>query len=239
MTLVRSAVLEARGLRKVYRRGPEEIHALRDVDVSIAPGEVVALVGPSGSGKTTLLNALVGWEPVDAGRLAWAGDGLGEGAGGLAWSELAIVPQSLGLMRELSVRENVLLAVKLDRGRGAEERAAQGRAADLLELLGLTDVADRLPSETSLGEQQRAALGRALVLGPRLLLADEPTSHQDGAWTKGVLSALRHASEGGTACLLATHHRATVRYADRVLAIRDGRVEEVDPADLTLQEDDL
>jgi len=234
MTVLTRAVIEARSLEKVYRRGPEEIHALRGVDVSVAAGEVVALVGPSGSGKTTLLNVLVGWEAADSGELDWGGKAYMGRAQRLAWSELAIVPQSLGLIAELSVRENVELALRLA-GAGREP----GPVEELLELLGLAPLAGRLPAETSLGEQQRTALARALVLGPRLLLADEPTSHQDGAWTRGVLGVLRRATEAGTACLLATHHRATVRYADRVLAMRDGAVSQVDAADLALEEDDL
>ncbi|MBA3728114.1 MAG: ATP-binding cassette domain-containing protein [Actinobacteria bacterium] len=223
-------VLEASNLSKMYRRGPEEIHALQGVDLFLSAGEVVALVGPSGCGKTTLLNILAGWEHPDTGEISWKGAPL-SAPEDLRWGELAIVPQSLGLIEELSVRENVELPVRLRKPRSG---AAGTDGIDVDRVLGdfgLSSLGERLPSETSLGEQQRTALARALVLSPRLLMADEPTGHQDVVWTRGVLRALRGAASEGTCCLVATHHRPIVRFADRVLAIRGGRVEAVDAAD--------
>jgi putative ABC transport system ATP-binding protein len=231
----RSPLLEARGLLKTYRRGPEEVHALVDVDLAIRSGEVVALVGPSGSGKTTLLNVLAGWERPEAGTVAWRGQTLSRPED-LPWRQVAIVPQSLGLIDELSVRENVELPLRLHRG----PNRSLGEWVDrLLGSFGLTQLADRLPAETSLGEQQRTALARALVSAPNLLIADEPTGHQDVVWTRGVLRVLRNAAEGGTACLIATHHRAVIRYADRALGIRDGRVEAVDAASVVAAGEEL
>jgi ABC-type lipoprotein export system ATPase subunit len=221
--------MEIREVRKSYRRGPEEVRALAGVSASLAPAEVVALVGRSGSGKTTLLNVLCGWEKADGGDVEWR---LGEHRKTIAdlpWSDIAIVPQSLGLMEELSVRENVELPIRLQRDAAARKdfRRKEGtnrRVETLLGALGLQNLADRGPAEISIGEQQRTAVARALVLLPRLLLADEPTGHQDETWARGVLRLLRLAADRGVCCFLATHNREVVRIADRILGIKDGVV---------------
>jgi putative ABC transport system ATP-binding protein len=209
-------LLEAHGLVKSYRRGPEEVHALRQVDLVLYPGEIVGLVGPSGSGKTTLLNVLCGWEQPDHGRMIWTGD-VGTPPEDRPWSDIAILPQSLGLIEELSIRENVELPARLG---GGEDR--RKRIDGLLTGFGLDHLADREPTEVSLGEQQRTALARALVLKPKLLLADEPTGHQDEGWGRGVFKALRLAAREGTCCLVATHNPEAIKLVDRVVAIRDG-----------------
>ena len=216
-------LLEARGLDKAYRRGAERVQALRGVDLALYPGELVALVGPSGSGKSSLLGLLAGWEPPDTGQLTWATSG--RGAPG--WAELATVPQALGLLDDLSVRENVALPVRLSLGR---RRATEGRTEELLGLFGLAELADQSPSETSLGQQQRAAVARALVLTPQLVLADEPSAHQDAAWVHDVFAALRQVvHDRGAACLVATHDPDALRFADRVLHLADGQLTERSP----------
>jgi putative ABC transport system ATP-binding protein len=215
--------VEVRGLEKAYHRGSEEVHALGGVSFDLPPGEVVALVGPSGSGKSTLLNLLCGWEQPDRGLILFA-QRADVPPAERPWSDLAVLPQRLGLIDELTVRENVELPVRLsgfDRPRGTE------RATLLLEAFGLSEMAGRSPQEVSLGEQQRTALARALILKPSVLLADEPTGHQDEGWGRTVFRAIRAAARGGSACLVATHNREVTRYADRVLAIRDGQVHPV------------
>lgn len=233
-------VLEGSGLTKTFRRGPEEVHALSGADLIVRAGEIVALVGPSGSGKTTLLSVLAGWERPDRGEICWLGQPLSDPAS-LGWGEMAIVPQTLGMVEELSIRENVELPFRLGRRDASEasEGSNEARVNGLLDDLGLTGLASRLPGEVSLGEQQRGALARALVLGPRLLMADEPTGHQDVDWTRGVLRVLEAASSDGIACLIATHHRALVHYADRVLRISDGLLDEVQAADVVAAGDEL
>ena len=127
----------------------------------------------------------------------------------------------LGLIEELRVSENIQLPARL-----GQRPAVEGRAEELMDSLGLSQFTDRMPTEISLGEQQRTGLARALVSNPRLLLADEPTGHQDAVWGRGVLRTIRRACEQGTTCLVATHNEEILKYVDRVLAIRDGEVHE-------------
>jgi len=210
-------LLEVRDVHKSYRRGPEEVHALRGIDLVLDAGEIVALVGPSGSGKTTLLNVLCGWEDPERGDVVW-GDGSTRPLANRDWADIAILPQSLGLIQELSVRENVELPARL----ASDGQDRSKRIDGLLKGFGLDSMVDREPSEVSLGEQQRTALARALVLRPRLLLADEPTGHQDENWGRGIFRALRLAAQEGTCCLVATHNPEAMKWVDRVVAIRDG-----------------
>jgi len=209
-------ILDANGLSKAYRRGEEVVHALDDVSLTLRAGELVGLVGRSGSGKTTLLNVIAGWEHPDAGTIERSGS---ESAVP-GWDVLAVVPQKLGLFDELSVRENLEYPARLH-GRLEELR---GRVDELMEDLGIAHLAARYPKETSLGEQQRTAVARALVLAPTLVLADEPTGHQDAASERRVLEAFgRSAAEGGS-CLIATHNVSLAPRLDRVLEMADGRL---------------
>lgn len=211
-------VLRAVAVSKFYRRGPEEVHAVDGVTVELAAGELVALIGPSGSGKTTLLNILIGWEVPDDGEVAWA-PGLEAFSD---WHRAAVVPQRMGLLPELSIGENVGLPLRLAHGPGAEVERTRAVLAEL----GLDHLADRMVDEASLGEQQRTALARALVVDPHVLLADEPTGHQDEAWVAGVLTTLRAHRARGMAALVASHDPEVREAADRVITMRDGRITE-------------
>jgi putative ABC transport system ATP-binding protein len=213
-------------LRKTFVRGAEPVHALAGVDLTVAAGELVALVGPSGSGKSTLLALLCGWETADAGTLAYGGRLAGRRPDALGWPELALVPQALGLVPDLSLADNVLLPARL-RGRLADE---EERAARLLAGFGLDHLADRYPHQASLGEQQRAAVARALLLRPAVLLADEPTAHQDRGHADRLLDALAAAARDGAAVLVATHDEVAWSRATRVLSMRDGHLTEGRPA---------
>ncbi|MEO1064723.1 MAG: ATP-binding cassette domain-containing protein [Actinomycetota bacterium] len=207
-----SVVVRLTGVTKRHRRGGETIVAVDDVSLELHAGSLTALVGPSGSGKTTLLNLIVGGDEPDSGTV----DGptsVGD------WLRLAIVPQSLGLLPELTLGENVGLPLRL----GARAVTA---VDDAMGLLGITALADRPPHETSLGEQQRAAVARALLTEPVLLVADEPTSHQDEANTDRVLEALAAGAASGSCALVATHDERVLERCDRVFHMRDGSVEE-------------
>jgi ABC-type lipoprotein export system ATPase subunit len=210
-------LFEVRGVSKSYRRGGEVVHAVRDASMAVHEGELVALVGRSGSGKTTLLNMIGAWEDPDEGHIAWATPPAGPVP---RWKDVAMLPQRLGLVDELSVRANVEYPARVA-GRLEE---TTDRVDRLLEDLGLVELQERYPSETSVGEQQRTALARALALSPRLVLADEPTGHQDEGWGTAMFEALRGAAAEGSTCLVATHDPDVTRHCDRVVAMADGRV---------------
>ena len=213
-------------LRKTFTRGAEPVHALDGVDLHVAAGELVALVGPSGSGKSTLLALLCGWESADSGTLTYAGRLAERPPSALGWPELALVPQALGLVPDLSLADNVLLPARL---RGGVTDATE-RAERLLADFGIDHLADRYPHQASLGEQQRVAVARALVLRPAVLLADEPTAHQDRGHADALLDALSAQAGEGSAVLVATHDEIAWSRADRVLSMRDGRLTEGAPA---------
>lgn len=205
------------GVHKAYLRARERVPALRGIDLTVDRGEVVALMGPSGSGKSTVLMILAGWETPDAGEVVLFGD---EGqARTLSWSDVGVVPQGLGLLDDLSVRDNVTLSIRLAAG-----RADAPRVDDLMVGLDLEEFADRRPSEISLGQQQRIAVARALGLRPRIVLADEPTTHQDAGHADLVFAVLRAAADAGAAVVVATHDPAGTRRADRVLPMADGQI---------------
>jgi putative ABC transport system ATP-binding protein len=211
-------VLTATGLDKTYTRGGEVIHALRDVGLRVHAGELIAVVGPSGSGKTTLLNVLAGWEQSDRGDIQWSQSR--DVRGEPPWSLLAVLPQKFGLLDELSVRENITYP-----GRLADElQSARGRVDALAGELDLTETLARLPTQTSVGQQQRTGLARALIMGPTVLLADEPTGHQDAGSAERIVRALRASAEGGTACVIATHNLELARHCDRILEMEGGEL---------------
>jgi putative ABC transport system ATP-binding protein len=218
-------VLVATDLEKSYRPewpgvDPAEvppIHAVRGVSLRLAAGEITVLAGPSGSGKTTLVNLLAGFEAADAGAVQRPGDGTAP-----TWSDLAVVPQALGLLDELTVAENVTLPLRLRDGRVAA--GARARVEELLDALGVGQVGGHQPSEASLGELQRGAIARALVVEPTVLLPDEPTAHQDAASKKRIVDAVTAAARAGTAVLAATHDPAVLDIADRRIRMADGRL---------------
>ena len=188
--------------------------ALAPLDLDVQPGEVLVVHGRSGSGKTTLLAVLAGWLAPSAGAVDF-GPSLAQQR--RRWHRTATIPQSLALLEELSLAENVALpAVLLDRPWREARRLARAR----LEATGLFGLDERRPGEVSLGQQQRAAVARALVLEPALVLADEPTAHLDGASADLVVGELRRAAAAGSAVVVATHDPLVVDAADRVVELR-------------------
>ena len=212
-----SDALRADDVHKSYRRGREQVHALRGVSIEVHPGEVVALLGRSGSGKTTLLNCLLGWETPDQGSVAVPG---AETPASAPWRTIAVVPQRFGLLEELSLADNVALPARL-----AGLADPRGAALEVLETLRLGHLADRPPEEVSLGEQQRTALARALVVRPAFLVADEPTGRLDEDLSTYVLTTVRDVyAAAGTGVLVASHDPVVVAAADRVVRLSDGLV---------------
>ncbi len=199
------------GVGRTYRSGDQTIDALSDVSLELYSGHVTALVGPSGSGKTTLVNLLIEAERPDTGSIARRAD-ISTG-----WHDLAFVPQGLGLLDELTVAENVGLANRL-RIRGATP------VHQLLERLDLSELANRFPSEISIGEQQRVAVARAVVSDPKLVVVDEPTAHQDELRSEAVLQELINLGERGASVLIATHEQRILDRVGTVFSMVDGRL---------------
>ena len=215
------AAISVDGLSKVFHHhGGDVVHALESVSFEARPGELVGLVGRSGSGKTTLLNVIAGWERPTEGEVRW---GEPVDARAPAWSAVAVVPQKLGLMEELTVEENIAYPARLSNT--LEERSDD--IEELISVLGIGDLRSRYPREASVGEQQRTAIARALSVPTSVLLADEPTAHQDTASAERVFAALRRAADAGTAVIVATHNPEVIRHLDRVLTMADGRLAQV------------
>jgi putative ABC transport system ATP-binding protein len=198
----------------------------RDVSLTLAQGEFVALVGESGAGKSTLLNCIAGLDDADAGRIVVDGVELGQ-ADELARARLrrlrlGFVFQAFHVLPHLSVAENVALPLLL------QGRPDAARVQAMLDAVGLQHLGGRAPAQLSGGELQRVAIARACVHRPRLILADEPTGNLDPANAERVL-ALLHAQvrQSGAACLLVTHSQAATRHADRVLRLGAGGIEAV------------
>ena len=220
--MTNTLAVEARGLGRVYGgNGPDAVHALRDVDLSIACGEFVAIMGPSGSGKSTLLHLVGGLDRPDAGDVRIEGEALAqlddEALAHLRRRRIGFVLQFFNLFPLLSARENVAFPLLLD---GRSDALALADAA--LERVGLGARATHRPNQLSGGEQQRVAVARALVTQPAVLLADEPTGSLDSLAGEDVLRLLRAAADDGHAVLLITHHAPAAAYADRVVRLRDG-----------------
>jgi ABC-type lipoprotein export system ATPase subunit len=220
-----STLVRARGLVKSYGEGRAAVRVLDGADLDVTRGEFVAVVGRSGSGKSTLLHVLGGLDRADAGTIELGSARLHEldehGLTAVRRRDVGFVFQAFHLLPELTGIENVLLPARLARD-GIE---AAPRARELLQRLGLGDAARRLPTTLSGGEQQRLAIARALVNDPSLVLADEPTGNLDEESGSAVLDLLRRAADAGRAVVLVTHDRAATGLADRVLRLRDGRLE--------------
>ncbi|GII78316.1 hypothetical protein Sru01_32980 [Sphaerisporangium rufum] len=211
-------------LRKVYRTGPKEVVALRDVSFTAHPGELIAIRGRSGSGKTTLLNLVGGLDRPDGGTVTVAGYPVTRMPESrlleLRRDVIGFVFQSFGLIPVLSAAENVGVPMRLARTAAAER---DERVRTLLAMVGLEKHMNQRPYELSGGQQQRVAVARALANRPRLLVADEPTGQLDSQTGRQIMQLLRAVvrSEGVTA-LVATHDPNLITLADRVLELHDG-----------------
>ncbi len=214
-------VLELDDVTRIHGSGATAVHALRGVSLTVAAGELVAVMGPSGSGKSTLLNVAGGLDTVSAGAVRVEGTDLAS----LSRAALAAVRrrsagyvfQDLNLIPTLTAVENVALPLELD-GR----RRVRSYALAALEEVGVADLADRYPDEMSGGQQQRVAIARALVGERRLVLADEPTGALDSETGEAVLALLRRRVDQGCAGVLVTHESRHAAWADRVVYLRDG-----------------
>jgi putative ABC transport system ATP-binding protein len=219
-------LIQMRGVDKVYRTGKLEYQALRGVDLEIERGDLVAVVGPSGSGKTTIMNMITGIDRPTRGEVivedasihAMSEEKLASWRG----ANVGIVFQFFQLLPTLTALENAMLP--LDFARQGSKRERRGRAAHNLELVGLADKLDHLPSELSGGEQQRVAIARALATDPKLLIGDEPTGNLDTQTAGQMFELLAELNRHGKTVMYVTHDPTLAARAHRVVTIRDGVV---------------
>jgi len=216
-------MIQLEGICKVYRAGDVEVRALDEVDLTIAAGELVAIMGPSGSGKSTMMNILGCLDAPTSGRYLLDGvdvSGLGDDElADIRGRKIGFVFQSYNLIARTSAVVNVELPLLYARSRTRRQRA---NAA--LDEVGLSDRAMHVPSELSGGQQQRVAIARALVTEPAILLADEPTGNLDSTAGTEIAQMLVRLSEAGRTIVLITHEEEIASYAQRVIRLRDGRV---------------
>jgi putative ABC transport system ATP-binding protein len=220
-----SAAIELRHVSMVYGSGPTEVHALREVDLTVRGGELVAVMGPSGSGKSTLLTIAGTLEEPTSGEVVIAGHELARlsrnDRARLRRQSIGYVFQDFNLLAGLTAVENVSLPLELD---GVKAKVARAAAMEVLARLGLAERATHFPDELSGGESQRVAIARAVVGERRLLLADEPTGALDSLSGETVMRMLRLASHDGVAGVVVTHDAQMASWADRVVFLRDGRI---------------
>lgn len=217
--------VSVRGARRTFTAELAPVRALRGVDLDVAPGEFLAIMGPSGCGKSTLLNVISGLDRVDEGTIEVAGqriDGRDE-----SWlskfrrHHVGIVFQFFNLLDGVSALDNIVLPGVLG---GMRRRAAESRARELLDLLGLGDRTEQVPAVLSGGQRQRLAIARALVNSPTLLLADEPTGALDTEGGVEILELFRRLHDGGQTILMVTHSPEVAAGADRQVVLRDGQI---------------
>ncbi|WP_116115566.1 ABC transporter ATP-binding protein [Austwickia chelonae] len=216
-------MITIRNLSKSYPSGTGPVPVLSEVDLSVDPGELVALMGPSGSGKSTLIKICAGLVLGDTGDIDIAGQTLtrlsARRRAHLRLEHVGVVFQDHNLLPELSAVENVALPL---RALGTARRTALDEAQDALLAFGLDHLAARRPTDISGGEQQRVGIARALVGDKKILLADEPTGSLDRQASHDVFAMLRAAADGGAAVLIASHDHAVTDWADTVITIEDG-----------------
>src|ERR1700722_4019005 len=218
-----ACVLSTQGLRKDYGGGASLVHAVDGVDLTVAPGETVAIMGPSGCGKSTLLYLLGGLDRPTAGEIWLDGQDITRmserALARLRRDAIGFVFQAFHLMDELTAVENVELPALLA---GRSPRAARKRADELLERVGLANRAQFLPTQLSGGQRQRVPVARALVADPLVVLADEPTGNLDSAGLREVLRLFDQLHQAGQTLVVVTHDPRIAATADRMISMRDG-----------------
>jgi putative ABC transport system ATP-binding protein len=221
-------IVDARSIVKIYDTGAVRVAALRGVDLTLARGEMVAIMGPSGCGKTTLLNCLSGLDSIDEGEILIEGTSLSEMSDrertDYRARHMGFVFQFYNLMPVLSAVENVELPLLVAR---ESARTARRRALDALELVGLAHRADHVPDELSGGERQRVTIARSLVNDPAIVWADEPTGDLDSENAQEIVALMRQLNiERGLSFLIVTHDISVGRSTDRIIRMLDGAVVE-------------
>ena len=221
------ALLEIRHVKKIYttRFGGNQVTALRDVNFAVEDGEYVAIMGESGAGKTTLLNILAALDKPSSGEVLLDGHDITQISdkelSAFRRDHLGFVFQDFNLLDTFSLRDNIYLPLVLA---GRPYKEMENRLLPIAERLGITELLEKYPYEVSGGQKQRAAVARALITNPRLILADEPTGALDSHTTDSLLSLFGAINEGGQTLLMVTHSVKAASHAGRVLFLRDGEV---------------
>jgi len=225
---VQPPLIRLDAVEKVYRSGRVEYRALRGVDLEIEPGDMVAIVGPSGSGKSTIMNMIAGIDRPTAGTVTVDGNRIDlmseEELAVWRGARVGVVFQFFQLLPTLTALENAMLPLDFSRSVAKRERPLV--AMRNLEMVGLADKADSLPSELSGGQQQRVAIARALAADPPLLIGDEPTGNLDTQTASEMFDLLRRLNADGSTVMYVTHDRELAARANRTVTIRDGVVAE-------------
>lgn len=219
-------VIRIENVWRTYRTGEVEVHALRDVNLSIERGEFTALAGPSGSGKTTLLNIISGLDLPDSGNAILAGKPIGSMSGrelsDFRRDHIGFIFQSYNLIPVLTVRENIDYVMLLQ---GVQEDERRARVAGILDEVGLGGMEDRKPSQLSGGQQQRVAIARAMVSRPDIILADEPTANLDSSTGADLLDMMLELNrKSGMTFVFSTHETMVMEHSRRLITLTDGRV---------------
>lgn len=221
------SLLEVRNLKKIYttRFGGNQVQALSNVNFSVDKGEYVAIMGESGSGKTTLLNILAALDKPTSGEVLLGGENLNtikeKEISAFRRNNLGFVFQDFNLLDNFSIKDNILLPLVLS---GKEYQEMMKRLNTLVRDLEIADLINKFPYEVSGGQKQRAAVARALITEPQIVLADEPTGALDSRSSDGLLALFGHINEQGQTILMVTHSVKAASHAGRVLFIKDGEV---------------
>jgi putative ABC transport system ATP-binding protein len=218
-------IIETHDLRKVYRVGEVDVQALRGVDLSVQRGEFISIVGPSGSGKSTLFHIIGALTPPTSGKVTVDGQDLASmtdaGRTQLRKRTVGFVFQKFNLLPNLTARDNIAVARHI----AGMDSKPDPQFQEILRLLGIDRRLDHKPNALSGGEQQRIAIARAIVNGPAILLADEPTGNLDTENSKAVLEVLRDLNERlGQTILMITHNPEAAAYGDHIVQMRDGKI---------------
>jgi putative ABC transport system ATP-binding protein len=219
-----SYLIEAYGINKKFRIGASSIHALKDIEICVAQGELLAIMGPSGSGKSTLLHILGCLERPDSGRYMLDGKDVFQASdrelSDFRANHIGFVFQTFNLLPQLTVLENVELPFLYSSSSNGE---AKERVTEAIEQVGLINRLYHRPAELSGGEMQRVAIARALAIGPTLILADEPTGNLDSRTSAEILELFEGLHDDGATLIMVTHDREVASRCQRVLTLRDGK----------------
>jgi len=218
-----SDIIEARDLSKIYSRGKEEIHALKNVSLVATEGEFISIIGPSGSGKTALLNVLGCLDTPSSGSLRLNGTEIADlkerDLVRLRRDNIGFVFQQFYLMPTLTARENIELPLLL-----SHKDENKKKIDELLEMVGLEDRGDHLPGQLSDGEMQRVAIGRALINDPKIILADEPTGNLDSTTSQMIFELFAELNRKGLTLIVVTHNLDLATHAQKIYTLKDGQI---------------